>query len=157
MVRICQQCWVSKWESQMTNSVQWLCKMAGNSHWPFYHTYSMRPEFSMLWMPTELDSDQLVCLGHQNSYLKIGYGNRFPSRVKVPRERLLTAQFQKKQLQRVQFTARARWACNPLPLNPNITIWTSVHLNDQNCKHAIIIPQPSVSWCLTIHSYNCRI
>ena len=77
----------------------------------------------------------------------------------VRRERILKAHIKKRQLRRVQWTVRVRRACIPHPLNPSITIYTSVHLNFWNCMHmhAIIILLPAVRWCLTIHPYHCSI
>jgi len=87
-------------ESQKTDSDQWLCMMAGHSSSPVYHIYSMRPVFSKLWIPSELNYDQLVYFICQNSYLKIDYVNQFPSWVKFKARESWKLMFRKDSFQK---------------------------------------------------------
>ena len=78
-----------------------------------------------------------VCLGRPNLYPEVDYADQNPLSEAL-RERILKARVVRRQLQIVQFTVRVRRACNPGPLNPSITISTSVHLNSPElhaCNH----------------------
>ena len=94
-----------------------------------YVVKSLNQDLTVFWLN--------VWLGHQNSYPELHYVDQIPSR-KALRERILKARARRRQLRRVQLTVRVRRAWNPQPLNPCITISTSVHLNSPElhaCNH----------------------
>ena len=75
-------------ESQKKDSAQQIFKMAGNSCSPMYLTYSKMPNFWMVWMKTELDSNWMYVWAAKSWMRKCHMWTGFPHERSSMRETL---------------------------------------------------------------------